>query len=252
MAASIAVSQRELGFPDEALATLAIHGGRLRPSEGCDLEANDILLPEDVNLVAGGSSALLRLAPGGRATKFGRPQPATIEPGPGLVAIRALKIRGRRFGRKSVLNKGYGEYQKSFDQGVIKSGLKKLKLTPHGLRAGGCTESKHRGESGDFRQEKGRWGSKAAMKIYSDQVGAIAAGQQISGDCARRLYDAVQHLLEHIPELREGLVAGIDVAEQMKLPTGLEIEAPHEVAKRMRSRKIRVSVDPRDAEPAWR
>lgn len=251
MTASIAVCQREAGDVDEALATLAMHGGWLRPSEGCELEVNDILLPEEVNLVAGGSGALLRIAPGGRAAKVGRPQPASIEGGPALVAIRALKIRGRRFRRRKVLEGGYVKFQKSFDAGVVKAGLKKLKLTPHGLRAGGCTESKHRGESSGFRQEKGRWGSKNAMRVYTDQVGAIAASQQVSGEAARRLHEACAHLLELIPELREGLVPGVPVEDQMRVGEGLEIERPAVVAKRLTRSKIKVSADPNLVEPAW-
>lgn len=201
----IAVGQRCDGDPEGGMLTLVNHSGWLRPGEGAEIKLDDVHLPEEITLLAGGTSAIVRVAPTGRATKVGRPQPAEIDPGPGLVALRALMRRARREGRQRLCVKGYPGYAKSFVSAASKR-LPGLNLTAHAPRAGGATEAKHRKMSEPRICTKGRWASRTAARVYLDQIGALAAAQRLPEATEKEMLYECHHLLEVFPELREGLL----------------------------------------------
>lgn len=242
MALTIASEQRRLGDVEGSLMTIVLHAGWLRPGEGTALIDEDVHLPEEPTLMRGGGGALIRVAPSGRPAKVGRPQPAQVDPGIGLVALRALKRRARKYGRKELMPGGYLAYAQSFRNGHRRTPISHLRLTPHGLRAAACTESKHREELSQKRQERGRWASKAAMRVYQDQVAAQAASLSLPGHVSARLKYVVDHVMEFLPELSEGLLREESSEEQLRTVMPRKTEQVLGVRKR---------VAPKDVVPAW-
>ena len=89
---------------------IAMHQTALRPGEATESELDDVTLPEEALMLQQTEKALIRVAPGGRPAKVGRPQPAECDAGIGVVALRALKIRARRHRREKLYPKDGVEF----------------------------------------------------------------------------------------------------------------------------------------------
>ena len=202
---SIAVEMRNEGGVEGGLLTLAMHQSALRPGEATQLEDEDVTLPEETLMLEMTDRALLRVAPGGRPAKVGRPQPAECDPGVGVIALRALKLRARRFKRARLYPREGPEYAKGWKRGAEKRKLDVLGTTPHRARAGWATEARHSGMEGPELQRRERWGSWGSARVYFDQVGAMAAAQRLPEAVQWRVMETVRHLFREVPELAEGL-----------------------------------------------
>jgi len=121
-----------------------------------------------------------------------------------------MVVRARKRGGGLLLKSGYPKYAKSFTSGRDRSGLRETAVTAHGTRSGGATEGKHRKMSEPRLMEKGRWGSRGAMRVYLDQIGALAAATKIPLAREDQIRRRCADLLWFFPELAEGMLPDDD------------------------------------------
>lgn len=86
--------------------------------------------------------------------------------------------------------------------------LQNAKLTLHGLRAGGATESRHREDLSEFTQRKGRWASGGSMRVYLDQVGAALALIDLPAPTREKVEAYATNIYNYIPCLSGGVKEG--------------------------------------------
>ena len=135
------------------------------------MDLEDVALPEETVMMGVTGKTLIRVAPGGRPAKVGRPQPAECDAGVGVIALRALKRRARRYNRRRIYPQAGPEFAKNWKAGAGRRQLAELKTTPHGARAGWATEARHGGMEDPELQRRGRWGSWTSARVYLDRWG---------------------------------------------------------------------------------
>lgn len=207
LCASLAIFLRSEGLWRVGALIHVAHASWMRPGETVEVCKQDVSLPEDIWMVAGGGGALIRVAPGRRPAKSGRQQPTCVPPGAGLHALRALY----RCTASDTLPLGgvtVQQYYRHFVHAVRGCGFQHLGLTLFFPRTGGATGAQHRGAEQPEMTRRGRWASVKAMLQYLDQLGALAGATRLSEIQKVRVTSEVEYLYQYFPELRWGFLPG--------------------------------------------